>query len=101
MKTTTRRVLLWLVTPVIHRCGHLIVVSQSIVPEVDEEEEEKVVDTLSDVFPHPGESPKTSKRMLGLIELVLVSAHRPTPFRHLSQPVASLTGRGISDATQG
>lgn len=86
---------------VIHRRGHLIVVLQSIVPEVDEEEEEKVIDTLSVVFPHPEESPKTLKRKLGLVELVLVSAHHPALLRHLSRSVTSLAGRGTSDATQG
>jgi len=43
----------------------------SIVPEVNEEEQEEAVNTLSAVFPHPEESPKTFKRKPGLVELVL------------------------------
>ena len=69
---------------VVHRGGHLIVSLQSIVPEVDEEEEEKVVDTLSGVFPHPEESPKTFKRKQGLVELALVS--HLVPFRYPAMP---------------
>jgi hypothetical protein len=53
-------------------------VLQSIVPEVNEEGEEEAVNTLSAVFPHPEESPKTFKRKPGLVELVLVSDPRPS-----------------------
>jgi hypothetical protein len=52
------------------------------VPEVNEEEEEEAVNSLSAVLPHPEESPKTFKRRLGLVELVLVSGHHPIPSRH-------------------
>ena len=58
---------------IVHRGRHLIAVPQSIVPEVDEEEE--AVNTFSAVLPHPEESPKTFKRRLGLVELVLVSGY--------------------------
>jgi hypothetical protein len=46
------------------------------VPEVDEEEE-GAVNTFSAVLPHLQESPKTFKRRLGLVELVLVSGYWP------------------------
>jgi len=49
------------------------------VPEVDEEEEEETANTLSAVFPHPKESPKTLKRKPSLIDLVLVSIRYLTP----------------------
>lgn len=50
-------------------------VLQSIVPEVDEDEEEATVNTLSVAFPHPEESPKNLKRKRSLVELVIVSVH--------------------------
>lgn len=55
-------------------------VSQSIVPEVDEEAEEKTANTLSDVLQDPEGSSKTFKRKPSLVELVLVSAYPPCPF---------------------
>jgi len=66
---------------IIHSGGHLIVAFQSIVPEVDEEEEEQAMNTFSVAFPHTEESPKNLKRKLSLVELVLVSAHYPTASR--------------------
>ena len=75
-------------------------VLQSTVPEVDEEDDEKVADTLSVVFSEPEESPKTFKNMLGLIEYILVSVHYLVLFYHSSHLKTSLTGCGIPDATQ-
>jgi len=48
----------------------------SIVPEVDEEEEEEAVNAISVVFPHSEEPPKAPKRKPGLVELVLDAARR-------------------------
>jgi hypothetical protein len=67
---------------IVPRGRHLIAVPQSIVPEVNEEEEEEAVNSLSAVLPNPEQSPKTFKRGLGLVELVLVSGHYPIPSRH-------------------
>ena len=74
---------------------------QSIVPEVDEEEEEQTMNTLSATFPYTEESPKNLKRKSSLVELVLVSVHTPWP------PVPDgcylgplLSGYGIPDPTQ-
>jgi len=62
---------------IVRRGGHLIVALQSIVPELDEEEEEQTMDTLSVAFPDPEGSSETLKRKSSLVELVLVSAlHR-------------------------
>ena len=63
--------------PIIRRGRHLIVASQSIVPEVDEEEEEQTANSLSATFPRTEESPKNIKRKPSLVELVLVSVHHP------------------------
>lgn len=74
---------------------------QSIVPEVDEEEEEQAMNTFSVAFPHTEESPKNLKRKLSLVELVLVSAHCPRPLvtdRSCLDPL--FTGCGTADATQ-
>jgi hypothetical protein len=62
---------------IVPRGKHLIAVPQSIVPEVDEEEEEGAANTFSAVLPHLEESHKTFKRRLGLVELVLVSGYWP------------------------
>lgn len=62
--------------------GHLIAVLQSIVPEVDEEEEDRTVETLAATFPHPEESPKNLKRKASLVDLVLVSTHHRTASRN-------------------
>ena len=67
--------------PIIRRGGHLIVALQSIVPEVDEEEEQ-TANTLSATFPQTEESPKDLKRKSSLVELVLVSVHHPTVSRN-------------------
>ena len=71
-------------------------------PEVDEEEEEKTVNALPVVPPHPEESPKTFKRKTSLVELVLVSVHHRSPLRRLTaisadrrQDVAFLMGRRV------
>jgi hypothetical protein len=86
-----------------HACypagGHLIAVLQSIVPEVDEEEEDRTVEALSATFPHPEESPKNLKRKASLVDLVLVSTHPSvTEGYHLDAP---LVGGRIPDAAQG
>ena len=60
---------------IIYSCKHLIATLQSIVPEVDEEEEGEPEDTLSTTFLHPEGPQKTLKRKRSLVELVLVSAH--------------------------
>lgn len=65
----------------VRRSGHLIIVLQSIVPEVDEEEEE-AVNTLSVAFSHPEGSAKTLKRKSSLVELVLVGALHRTVSRN-------------------
>ena len=67
--------------PIIRRGRHLIVALQSIVPEVDEEEGEQTMNTLSATFPYTEESPKNLKRKSSLVELVLVSVHHPMASR--------------------
>ena len=69
-------------TTLVRRGRHLIIVLQSIVPEVDEEEDEQTVDSLSAAFPQPDGSPGTLKRKSSLVDLVLVSAHYRTVSRN-------------------
>ena len=57
-------------------------VLQSIVPEVDEEEEEQTADSLSAAFLQPDGSPGTLKRKSSLVELVLVSVYYRTVSRN-------------------
>lgn len=63
---------------IIHHGRHLIAGLQSIVPEVDEGEEEEPESALSTTSLHSEESPKTLKRKRSLVELVLVSTHHRT-----------------------
>lgn len=79
MKTLTRRASPSSVVSIIHRGGHLIALLQSIVPEVDEGEEEEQESTLSTTFLHPEEPQKSLKRKRSLVELVLVSEGHQRP----------------------